>query len=71
MDIRIIIKIHELIRASRAGNSEDLADRLDVSVRMVYNYIAYIKTELNAPITYDSQNKKYLYERECGLNFRG
>ena len=71
MDIRIIIKIHELIRASRAGNSEDLADRLDVSVRTVYNYIAYMKTELNAPITYYSQNKKYHYERECELNFRG
>jgi predicted DNA-binding transcriptional regulator YafY len=71
LDIRIIIKIHELIRASRAGNSEDLAARLDVSVRTVYNYITYMKTELNAPITYDTQNKKYFYERECELNFRG
>jgi len=29
-----------------------------------------MKTELNAPITYDSQNKKYFYERECELNLR-
>ncbi|RKS00582.1 HTH domain-containing protein [Flavobacterium sp. 102] len=71
MDIRIIIKIHDLIKAKRAGNSEDLAERLGISVRTVYNYITFMKTELNAPIAYDSQNKKYNYERECELNFRG
>ena len=71
MDIRIIIKIHDLIRDQRAGNLDDLSGKLGVSVRIVYNYIAYIKTELNAPITYDSQNKKYHYERECGLSFKG
>lgn len=71
MDIRVIIKIHELIRAKRAGNSEDLSDRLGISVRTVYNYITFMKTELNAPITYNSQNKKYRYERESELNFKG
>lgn len=71
MDIRVIIKIHELIRDKRAGNSDDLSDRLGISVRTVYNYITFMKTELNAPITYDSQNKKYCYERECELNFKG
>lgn len=71
MDIRVIIKIHELIRTKRAGNSEDLADRLGVSVRTVYNYITFMKLELNAPIIYDAHNKKYRYERECELNFKG
>jgi predicted DNA-binding transcriptional regulator YafY len=71
LDIRVIIKIHELIRDKRAGNSYDLSDRLGVSVRTVYNYITFMKTELNAPIAYDSQNKKYYYERECELNFKG
>ncbi|MGL2965871.1 HTH domain-containing protein [Flavobacterium sp. XGLA_31] len=71
MDIRVIIKIHELLLAKRAGNSEALADRLGLSVRTVYNYITFMKTELNAPIVYDSLNKNYCYERECELNFRG
>ena len=71
MDIRIIIKIHDLIRDQRAGNSNDLSGKLGVSVRIVYNYIAYMKTELNASMAFDSQNKKYHYERECELNFRG
>ena len=71
LDIRIIIKIHELLKANRAGNSVELSDRLAVSVRSVYNYISYMKTELNAPIIYDSHSKKYCYERECELNFKG
>jgi len=71
LDIRVIIKLHELLKSKRAGNSEDLSKRLGISVRSVYNYITFMKSELNAPITYDSQNKKYSYERECDLNFRG
>ena len=71
MDIRTIIKIHELLKANRAGNSVELSARLDISVRSIYNYISFMKTELNAPIIYDSQNKKYRYERECELNFWG
>ncbi|MDI1315786.1 HTH domain-containing protein [Flavobacterium sp.] len=63
--------MHELIKDNRAGNSEELSMRLGISVRSVYNYITYMKSELNAPITYDSQNKIYCYERECELNFGG
>lgn len=71
MDIRVIIKIHELLKAKRAGNAEALGHRLGLSVRTVYNYITFMKTELNAPIIYDSQTKNYRYERECELHFRG
>ncbi|MGV9003263.1 hypothetical protein [Flavobacterium sp.] len=71
MDIRIIIKIDELLKANRAGNSKEISVRLDISVRSVYNYITFMKSELNAPITYDAQNKNYAYERECELNFTG
>lgn len=71
MDIRIIIKLHELIKAERTGTPNDLSNKLGISVRTVYNYINFMKLELNAPITYDSQNKKYSYDRECELNFKG
>ena len=71
MDIRVIIKIHEVLKTNSAGNSEELSNRLGISVRTVYNYITFMKSELNAPILYDTHNKKYCYERECELNFRG
>lgn len=71
MDIRIIIKMDELLKANRAGNSEELSERLDISVRSVYNYINFMKTELNAPIIYDTNNRNYFYDRDCELNFKG
>lgn len=71
MDIRIIIKIHELLESNRAGNSKEIALKLGISVRTVYNYLTFMKTELNAPICYNHQRKKYGYERTCELNFKG
>ncbi|WP_291130978.1 HTH domain-containing protein [Flavobacterium sp. UBA7682] len=71
MDIRVVIKIHELLKANRAGNSNDISLKLGISVRSVYNYLTFMKTELNAPIAYSHQTKNYCYERECELNFRG
>jgi NADH:ubiquinone oxidoreductase subunit E len=71
VDIRIIIKIHELLKSNRAGNSKEIALKLGMSVRSVYNYLTFMKTELNAPIGYNHQQKKYCYERECELNFKG
>ena len=52
-----------------AENSNFISQRLGISVRTVFNYVTFMKNELNAPTTYDSQNKKYRYERECELNF--
>jgi len=71
LDIKIIIKLHELLKANSAGNSEDLSKRLGISVRTVYNYVTFMKTELNAPIIYNSQTKCYSYERVCELCFKG
>ena len=71
MDIRVIIKLHGLLLTNSAGNSEDLSDKLELSVRTVYNYISFMKNELNAPIIYNSQAKSYLYDRACELNFKG
>lgn len=71
MDIRIIIKIDELLKANRAGNTAQLAEKLDLSIRTVYNYLTFMKTELNAPITYNTHSKCYSYEDNCGLCFRG
>mgnify|MGYP001627289571 CR=1 FL=1 len=71
LDVRIIIKLHDLLKSDRAGNTTELSLKLGISVRSVYNYIAFMKYELNAPIYFDTQNRKYRYERECELNFKG
>ncbi|MBK9225318.1 MAG: HTH domain-containing protein [Flavobacterium sp.] len=71
MDIRVIIKLHDLLITGSAGNSENLSQRLGISVRTVYNYVTFMKNELNAPIIYNSQTKCYSYYRVCELSFRG
>lgn len=70
MDIRIIIKLHELIKAERTGNPKELSQKLGLSERSVFNYINYMKTELNAPIFFNTQRKNYCYDRDCELCFK-
>ncbi len=71
MDIRIIIRIHELITTKQTGTPKELAEKLELSERTVYNYVAYMREELQAPIVYDLILSSYCYDSECGLNFKG
>lgn len=71
MDIRKIIRIHKLVVAETTGNPKELANRLNVSERSIYNYIAYMKTELNAPIAYEPYKQSYYYQNKCEFNLEG
>jgi len=71
VDIRIIIKLHELIKAQRTGTPNELSNKLGLSVRTVFNYINFMKSELEAPISFNSQTKNYYYEKVCELRFKG
>jgi transcriptional antiterminator len=71
MDIRIIKRLHEFVITERTGTPKELASKLGVSERSVYNYISYMKNEMNAPITYDNQKGNYCYKRVCELSFEG
>jgi DNA-binding CsgD family transcriptional regulator len=55
--------------AEQTGSPKELASKLDISIRTVYNYIAFMKKEMKAPITYDFQRLSYVYEEECEFNF--
>ena len=69
MNIKIIIRIHEMISLENTGKPKSFADVLDVSERTVYNYIAFMKEELNAPITYCPIKESYYYTENPGLRF--
>lgn len=64
MDIRIFIRLHELIQAKQTGNLRQLAKKLEISERSVNYYIALMRNDLNAPIIYDRNLETYLYETE-------
>ena len=69
MDIRKIIRIHNFVSNMQTGSPKQLALKLNLSERMVYNYIAFMREELKAPIVYNNERLSYCYERECGLRF--
>lgn len=71
MDIRIFIRLHELIKNKQTGNLKQLAQKLALSERSVNYYIAFMRNELKAPIIYDRKLGSYLYETECKLCFVG
>lgn len=71
MNIKIIIRIHELITTRQTGTPKELAVKLELSERTVYNYISYMREELKAPIVYNTALSNYCYENECQLNFNG
>ena len=71
LDIRIIIKIHELIEVELTGSPKDFAKKINVSERTIYNYLEFMKAELQAPIVYNGSKKSYCYDGECRLRFKG
>ncbi|NCP61397.1 MAG: HTH domain-containing protein [Flavobacteriales bacterium] len=69
MNIRVVIRIHEMICLENTGKPHCLAELLDVSERTVYNYIAFMKEELKAPIHYSTIKESYYYTEPPGLCF--
>ncbi len=71
MDIRVFIRLHELIQSKQTGTPKQLAHKLEISERSVHYYIAFMKNEMKAPIVYDSKQETYWYETDCKLCFMG
>ncbi|RAR73795.1 helix-turn-helix domain-containing protein [Flavobacterium aciduliphilum] len=61
MDVRIIIRLDHLIINEMTGSPKQLASKLGITERSVYNYISFMKKEMNAPIKYDYQIQSYIY----------
>jgi transcriptional antiterminator len=69
LDIRIIIELDNLIEKEITGSPKQLASRLSISERTVYNYISFMKKVLNAPIVYDYHRMSYVYNNDGEFKF--
>jgi hypothetical protein len=69
MNILIIKKIHSRISTASTGKPKELAYKLNVSERTIYNYIHFMRSELKAPIIYNRIKDTYLYNSNCNINF--
>ncbi len=71
LDIRIIIRLHELAKTEQSGTPKVLAQKLSLSERTVFSYLSFMKTELNAPIIFNTNKGSYCYTSTCDLCFYG
>jgi hypothetical protein len=71
VDIRIIIRLNKLIKNEQTGSPKELAIKLGITERSVYNYISFMKKEMKAPIVYNSQRLSYVYKDSCDFKFNG
>ncbi|GCC50877.1 hypothetical protein SanaruYs_10960 [Chryseotalea sanaruensis] len=54
--------LDELIQKEATGSPVELAKRLGVSRRMVFNYLEYLVSEKAVTIIYCKRKKTYLYQ---------
>lgn len=72
--IQRLERVHYLIKRKATGTPQELARRLDVSLRTVHEVIRAMK-ELGGPIYYCQERRSYCYEYlvefSCSLGFEG
>ena len=57
MNIEIVQKLLLFIKNENSGTPSELATKLNMSERMIYKYISFLKTEFNAPVKYCRKKK--------------
>ena len=58
-----------MIEKERTGTPKELAKRLELSERMVYNYVDVLRKHLKAPIVYNRTKQTYKYNEQGKLQW--
>jgi transcriptional antiterminator len=69
MNIAKIKNLIHLIEKERTGTPKELARRLELSERMVYNYVGVLRKDLNAPVVYNRTKQTYQYNEQGKLRW--
>lgn len=56
-----IDRIEDLIRKEATGTPQQLAAKIGISRRMLYNYLDYLKNEKGITIAYDRVGRTYRF----------
>jgi transcriptional antiterminator len=63
-------RLIEAIEQKSTGNAREIAKKLNVSERMVYNYLDVLKNEFGAPIKYNRAIKSYFFTEEGKIELK-
>ncbi|HLD53777.1 MAG TPA: HTH domain-containing protein [Sediminibacterium sp.] len=61
-------KLDHLICNANTGSAQDLARKMRLSTRCIYNYINIMKTN-GAPIIYNRSRKSFIYQKSGNFYF--
>lgn len=67
IDLTLLKRIHESIAREATGCPDYMAKKFDISKRLLYTLLDYLKTEFNAPIAYSRLKETYYYTEEWEL----
>lgn len=62
--IQRIERLDQLIRLRATGTPRELAKRLRISSRQLFNLLYIMRNELEAPIKYDNDSNSYVYSEQ-------
>ncbi|OFY26016.1 MAG: hypothetical protein A2275_05890 [Bacteroidetes bacterium RIFOXYA12_FULL_35_11] len=65
-----IDRLNLLIRRRATGNPKQLAEKLDMSERRLYQCIDFLRKELKAPIKYNEIIQTYYYSEKGEIKLR-
>jgi hypothetical protein len=68
MNIEIVQALLLIIKQENSGTPADLAAKLNMSERMIYKYIYFVKTEFNAPVKYCRKKKSYKFSENGSID---
>ena len=69
MNIIKIKQFIQLVEKERTGSPSQVAELLQVSDRMIHNYVNLLKNNFNAPIEYNRYKKSYNFTKKGVLNW--
>lgn len=70
MNINKVQQLIELIANKNTGTPLEIASKLCVSERQLFNYLEILKTEFKAPIAYSRSNKTYFFTEKGKIELK-
>ena len=67
VDLSKLQQLDNLIYHKATGTPKQLAEHLEISERTLYNYLQYLREDLEISILWDNWRKTYYYEKEGRL----
>ena len=66
--IHRIERLDQLIRLKATGSPAELAAKLAISNRQLFNLLSLLRNEFNAPVKYDNECNSYIYSEPGNIN---